>query len=144
MITASGLREISMEKQWFALLDKLDEIGVPVYAVITPLEDAGVPTMWFTIGIIVILLGGMAVNLMPERTVDFDITVTRNGEALKGAAVSVNEQSQKTGSTGRVVLKVPYGIQALLTVTHPDCEKESMTLPTRDDYTASIELRCTA
>ena len=32
-----------MEDAWFALLDKMDSVGVPVYSVVTPLEDAGVP-----------------------------------------------------------------------------------------------------
>jgi hypothetical protein len=131
-----------MEDAWFNLLDKLDSIGVPVYAVITPLEDAGVPTMWFTIAIIVLLLGALAVTVMPQRTVSFDITVTSGGEPLAGANVHFGTLTKKTSSTGHVTADIAYGDTVELVVTHPDCELSEKTFPAKDDYKASIELRC--
>ena len=132
-----------MEKQWFKLLDKLDSIGLPVYTIITPLEDAGVPTLWLTLGITLILLSGLTVSIIPEKTVTFNITITRNEKPLKNAIITINDQTQKTSSTGQITLKIPYGTQTLITITHPDCEKKTINLPAKDDYTANISLKCT-
>ncbi len=132
-----------MENAWYKLLDKMDSVGVPVYSVITPLEDAGVPTLWFTIGVVLMIVGAMAVTLMPQRTVHFDITVTTGGEPLAGATVRFGEATQKTGGTGRVTADIAYGSMVELVVTHPDCELSQSTVPAKDDYKASIALKCT-
>jgi len=131
-----------MENAWFKLLDKMDSIGVPVYAVVTPLEDAGVPTLWFTIGVVLMIVGAAAVTFMPQRTVHFDITVTSGGEPLAGATVKFSDKAIKTGAAGRAIADIAYGSTVKLVVTHPDCELSQSTVPAKDDYKASIALRC--
>lgn len=131
-----------MENAWFKLLDWLDGHGVPVYAVVTPLEDAGVPTLWLTIGVVLILFGAMAVTLSPQKTVHFKITALNGTQPLQGATITIGALTKKTPASGVVEANVPYGDTVTVTVKHPDCELVEMTVPAKDDYTATPSLKC--
>ncbi|MCD4740341.1 hypothetical protein K8R43_04065 [archaeon] len=79
-----------IEDQYYSLLDKLDEKGIPVYNLVDPLEERGIPTFPLLIGLVLLLLllfiyflvGGfgqsLTIDLMGNSIGTFDLPTIHN------------------------------------------------------------------
>ena len=52
-----------LEEKYYAFLDSLDTKGIPVYKLVDPIENAGIPSMPLAAGILIIILGLVAYAL---------------------------------------------------------------------------------
>ncbi|MDD5148193.1 MAG: carboxypeptidase regulatory-like domain-containing protein, partial [Candidatus ainarchaeum sp.] len=120
---------IGIEDKWFGMLDWLDGKGVPVYKYSDFLENHGIPSFPFTIGLIVLIAFLCYGLFFVGNAIDTGISINISnqfGEDVSGAVVAIKnaqgaELSKQTISSGSVIKLSRIPIGSIITVS---AEKE--------------------
>ncbi|MFC2174421.1 collagen binding domain-containing protein [archaeon] len=130
-----------VETKWYSLLDALSDKGVPVYKLVDPIENMGIPSFPLFVGGLIVLLALVAFLLIggaggPALTV----TVTSGGAPLAGATVIAGDYEATTNEDGIAGLDHPgEGID--IQITKENCEAQVTTL-TGTEATLEFDLIC--
>ncbi|MBI5553521.1 MAG: carboxypeptidase regulatory-like domain-containing protein, partial [Candidatus Diapherotrites archaeon] len=101
---------MTLQDRWYAALDWLEERGIPVYAVIDPIDKV-IPSFYIFIGIVLLALFALlAPVLFPpaiiqtETTGTLELTVMSGGQPMPGARIVVKgenySEEKKTAADG--------------------------------------------
>src|SRR3989344_6316327 len=91
------------EDACFNFLDWLDEKGMPVYSVVTPLEDNGIPAFPVMVALLLVLGAALVWFVaMPSSVTTLSLAlVDDSGASLSGVSVKVSDESGKTALDAR-------------------------------------------
>lgn len=103
-----------LEDKYYAFMDSLDAKGIPVYKVIDPLDNAGIPSFPVFVLIILIILGiigwflfGMISNGGETTSITVNV-VDADGAAIDGAQIKIDNagasQNTSTNSEGKAII----------------------------------------
>jgi hypothetical protein len=127
-----------VEDKWFALLDWLQAKGLPVYSIIDPLEDRGIPSMPVAVAATIILLV-LVWFLLAQGAAT--VKVTSDGKALAGATVAFDGSEATTGSDG--IARITISKETNVTVSKKDCEVKSVLVKPGESKDVSLTCRVT-
>ena len=139
-----GLWE-KIQDKWYSLLDALDSKGVPVYSIVDPIENAGIPSLPVFVGMVV-LLGVVAFMLLGQGGVDMALLVQADGQPLAGAQVAafVGDSlvdSGETDSDGQAMLSLSPGT-IRLELTREECEDKEVEIEVEESGEREIDMDC--
>ena len=153
-----GLKEVysNLEDKWYSFLDSLDAKGIPVYKIIDPLENAGIPSFPLVLGVVTLIILGLVYVGMSSGggvgpTGGVKVTVnamdTVSGTTLEGASIVAEYNGEqiaiaKTGSSGAATLTLPSGKQILIRLSKKNCEKASKLVIPKGPETITIQTQC--
>ncbi len=153
------LKEIytSLEDKWYAFLDSLDAKGIPVYKIIDPIENAGIPSLPLFAGLIILIIlgiwyaslggGGPGVSgtILTVNVIDMN---THKG--LEGASISViaGDTGEKIASAitnpeGIAKLRLPSNQAVQISLSKEGCEPVSKSIRTGEISTITLQTQCT-
>jgi hypothetical protein len=145
-----GLKDIyySLEDKWFDFLDNLQSKGIPVYSVVDPLENHGIPSMAVAIGVALLILNFLILPLFMGGTVpvirdegpyySFSVQVANTLEQeVPGATVAALKKSSRvasetTGADGIATLNLSQGTYTL-EATASGCNKSSQSISVSEE-----------
>jgi hypothetical protein len=143
------------EDRYYGILDSVDErTGISPYWLVSPVEDAGIPTLPIAVGLLIILVslvGYMLAGspLAPEQKASITVQVTVNGQLIPDYTVIVTaydsgrkEMVTKSTSDGVAVLKLPRGEEATIVATRRNCEDAVGLLNYARDVTITLDMDC--
>ena len=133
-----GLKELyyKLEDGYYDFLDKLDKAGIPVYALIDPIEANNIPSFPIAIGIFLLVLAllGWAVTggIGPGESTLTLAVVDDAGNPLSNAIVSVKAPGKDTVATntnenGTAQFKVPLKQAVEVTAKKDEFETQAQT-----------------
>jgi hypothetical protein len=134
-----GIKQIyyDLEDKYYNFFDSLDEKGIPVYSVVDPIENAGIPSFPLVVGIllmlVILLLYFLIASMLGPSAVKVSFSAYYEEEGrsqmLTNVQVTVSMEGKtiatsKTDTTGRTEpLEIPGGVQVTITASKPDlCE----------------------
>jgi len=142
----------ALEEKYYAVLDFLDDKGVPVYAYNDFLEEKGLPAFPITIALIVLLVAGLYGILFVGNTVNPEISISFSdqfNDSVSGVTVSVKDSSgriiksgEKIGNGETLMLQgIALGSEITLVAEKDGFETFEQTLPiTRQIITTAIPM----
>jgi len=141
-----------IEDKWYDLLDWIEAKGVPVYSVVDPIEDAGIPSLPVFVGIFLLLcyfvLTAFAPGLGIAEEVNFSVQVSdSNGNLIPDAVVKISKGGEllvegKTSILGNFDASLPKGSYDI-SVSAADCDGISKPIEVVESgQVISITLNC--
>ncbi|MCD6522176.1 MAG: hypothetical protein J7K68_00345 [Candidatus Diapherotrites archaeon] len=138
---------MGLEDKWYKLIDALDAKGIPIRAIIDPLENAGIPSMPVVIGVLVIILALVGFMLLPAGKATLTVKVVSNGEAIENAQVAAlfdGEELAKveTDEEGVATFELPVGKEFTIEVMKEACEKAQELVTLTGASSIEIDIIC--
>ena len=131
----------SLEGTWYSLLDGLSDKGVPIYKLIDPIENAGIPTLSLFVGVTIIVLALAAYILMATGGgAAVNVYVTIDGEPAESAVVIAGDLEVETNADGYAELKLPAE-EIEIEVGMTDCFSQTEVI-TPSGQTLEFDLSC--
>ncbi|MCK4327698.1 MAG: hypothetical protein KAW41_04445 [Candidatus Diapherotrites archaeon] len=141
-----------LEEKWYGLLDSLDEKGLPVYKLIDPIENAGIPSLPLVGGVLIVVIALIAYTMtagVPGMAPgEFTITVVdTDGNPVKGALVTLEVDAEAlyeatTNSKGEVYFDLDPSQRYQAVVESELCGSAIELIDTEEMDSLEIEMEC--
>ncbi|RLJ02727.1 MAG: hypothetical protein DRP08_04375, partial [Candidatus Aenigmatarchaeota archaeon] len=127
-------------------MDSLDARGIPIYKVVDPIENAGIPSLPLFVGVFIILIAIVAYLLTAGSAAGTPIyAMDTTALPVAGATVTVTwdggEAIGETDADGYLELDIAQGPEITITAEKEGCETTATTYESApEDIT--IEMNC--